>query len=1017
VPVRHKTLIILAITISAFVGILYVASRSLLLSRFTEIERKSVRQDVDRARAAIDADFAAMDALALDNSSWDAAYAFMSHPDPHFIASEFGQSPDGALAAQHDDFLLYVSPGGAVVGDKNFGLTPGDYARLLTDMRPHLSVESPIIQTSLHSEHVNGILILPEGPLLVAARSVLPSNGQGTPDGVFVIGRLFNEGELGRLAAQTSLNLSFCAAAGSSMPADFSAALSQLPLTGSVYVRPLDPSTIAGYTLLTDLYGKPALVLKAEVPRQVYQEGRLSMLYFAAALLLSAVAFGGIVQLLLDKSVVSRLTALNSSVEKLAVGVDENTVRARAGRDEIAMLGNSIHHLIDVVQQAQKQRAEVEARHRIFMNNLPAIAAIKDETGRYIYFNEPMARTFHLKLENLEKPLEPTWFSADVQALIHSHELEVLRLLRPMEFEEMVPTPDGTEHYWLALRFPLTGTEGRILIGMVAIDITARKRAETELALAREQAETDCRIKAEFLANMSHEIRTPINGVIGMSDLAVEAGVTPEQREYLKVVKSSARTLLSIFNDIVDFAKMEAGTLEFEHIDFNLPAAMDSIIRSFSSAARENQTEISLNVESGTPDGVRGDPSRLRQVTMNLLQLAVKLTPSGEVAISVDTEMKTEEEVVLHFSLHTPAEAVSLPRFSSPVPACHSPEVQQGPQLENATLGISIASRLVELMGGRMWVHAEPGHGSSLEFDARFDLPGPFADAGRPAPMSQLRDLRVIVADDNSSNRRILSDILTGWHMLVTCVPSGHEAIAELERAQMQGAPFAVAILDGRMADIDGFELAERIRSNTALASIPLILLASAGLRGDAARCRDLGIQAYLPKPVSSADLLDTIRRIVSHVAAENPEGAPLLTRHSLREARRHLKILVAEDNAVDRTLAVRLLEKRGYTVETVETGRAVLDALEVQPFDAILMDVQMPEMDGLQATTAIREHERLTGQHVPIIAMTAYAMSGDKERCLAAGMDSYVPKPLNVQHLYQTIDELSGAGLAPSVA
>ncbi len=740
-------------------------------------------------------------------------------------------------------------------------------------------------------------------------------------------------------------------------------------------------------------------------------------LYIAAALILSGVAFGGIVQLLLEKSVVSRLSALNSAIDSIAAGMDDHAAKAQSSRDELAVLGNSVHHLIDVVQLAQKQRAEVEARHRIFMNNLPAVAAIKDEAGRYVYFNEPMARTFHLSNDNLKKPLEPTWLSADVQALIHSHELEVLRLLRPMEFEEMVPTPDGAEHYWLALRFPLTGAEGRILVGMVAIDITARKRAETELARAREQAEVACRIKAEFLANMSHEIRTPINGVIGMSDLAVESGVTPEQREYLKIVKSSARSLLSLFNDIVDFAKMEAGTLEFEHIDFNLPAAIDSIVRSLVSAAREKKLDIFSHLESGTPAGVRGDPTRFRQVLVNLLQLAIKLTSSGEIAVAVDPEMKTEEEVVLHFSVHTPAEAVSLPQFSSPLPAPDSAEDADERQLENATLSMSIASRLVELMGGRMWVHAEPGHGSSLEFDARFDLPSPFADAGRPAPMSQLRGLRVLVADDNPSNRRILSEMLTGWHILVTPAAGGQEAITELERAQAQGAPFAIAILDGRMPDMDGFTLAESIRNNQGLADISMILLASAGLRGDAARCRDLGIKAYLPKPIVPADLLDAIRRILGQLAADNTHFAPLLTRHLLREARRNLKILVAEDNAVDRTLAVRLLEKRGYSVETVETGRAVLDALQHQPFDAILMDVQMPEMDGLQATTAIREHERLTGQHVPIVAMTAYAMSGDKERCLAAGMDSYIPKPLNIQHLYQTIDQLSSARLAPSVA
>jgi two-component system sensor histidine kinase/response regulator len=740
-------------------------------------------------------------------------------------------------------------------------------------------------------------------------------------------------------------------------------------------------------------------------------------LYIAGALILSGVAFGGVVQLLLEKSVISRLSVLNAAIDAIAVGVGASTSQAQSGRDEIAMLSNSVHHLIDAVQVSQKQRDEIEARHRIFMNHLPAIAAIKDESGRYLYFNEPMAKTFQLALEESAKPVAPSWLTADLAARLHSHDVEVLRLQHPMEFEEMVPTPDGTEHYWLALRFPLKGTGGENLVGLVAIDITARKRAENELSLAREKAELACRTKAEFLASMSHEIRTPINGVIGMTDLALESGLTPEQREYLAIVKSSGRALLSLFNDILDFAKMDAGTLDFEHIDFNLRAAVDSIIRSFTPVAHENKLELTSRVDAAIPDAVSGDPTRLRQVIVNLLRIALNATPTGEVTVAVCTEMETEEEAVLHFSIHTPAEGVSIP-VSSPVPENEiTVSEHENPQLDGSGLGLTIASRLVELMGGRIWVVNETGQGSSLEFNARFDLPSPFADAGRPAPMSQLRGLRVIVTDDNPSNRRILGDMLTAWQMRVTLAADAENTLSELGRAALQGAPFALAILDGRMPDMDGFQLAEKIGHNPDLAAMAVILLTSAGLRGDAARCRDLGIKAYLPKPVAAADLLDAIRRILGRSPTTHSGSSALLTRHSLREARRNMRILVAEDNAVDRTLAVRLLEKRGYRVETVETGKGAVDALERQPFDAILMDIQMPEMDGLQATTTIRDRERITGAHVPIIAMTAYAMSGDKERCLAAGMDRYIPKPLNIQYLYQAIDELSASRPAQYLA
>ena len=734
---------------------------------------------------------------------------------------------------------------------------------------------------------------------------------------------------------------------------------------------------------------------------------------FAIGLLLAGIGIGGVVHLLLERSVGSRLAAINASVEGIAIGIDRNNMSVRSGRDELAMVGNAVHMMIDAVQRSQKQREEIEARHRIFMNNLPAIAAIKDDAGRYIYFNEPMAKTFNLGLDHLEKPVEPTWLPSDVQALIRSHEMEVLRVLRPMEFEEKIPTPDGAERYWLSFRFPMTGTDGHTLIGMVAIDITARKRAETELSLAREKAEMACRTKAEFLASMSHDIRTPINAVMGMTDLALETSLTPEQREYLDTVKTSAHLILSLFNDILDFAKMEAGILEFEHIDFSLPAAIEAIIRLLAPAAREKQLQFSSELSTGIPDAIRGDPTRLRKVMVNLLRTVMECTKSGEIAISVETEMETADEAVLHFSIHSPAETIPFEP--------HTPEsadaLSGAPSfnLEGNKIGMAISSRLVEMMGGRIWTETEPGVGSSLHFNARFDLPNPFADAGQPASVSQLQGVRVLVVADNAANRRMLGDMLTAWQMRCTFAPNGAEAVAEVERAGIDGVPFSAAIIDGRLPDMDGFALAEKIKRDEQSASLGVILFTSAGLRGDAARCRDLGIKAYLPKPVAAADLLDTLRQILGQPSSA-ADAASLVTRHSLREARRQLKILLAEDNAIDRTLAVRLLEKRGYTVQTVETGKAVLEAVSRQPFDVILIDVQMPEMDGLQATAAIRDRERITGRRIPIIAMTAYALSGDKERCLAAGMDRYVPKPLDVQRLYQTIDELcSSAKHSPS--
>ena len=525
-----------------------------------------------------------------------------------------------------------------------------------------------------------------------------------------------------------------------------------------------------------------------------------------------------------------------------------------------------------------------------------------------------------------------------------------------------------------------------------------------DLETARRRAEEATRAKSEFLANISHEIRTPMNAMIGMTELALSTRITREQREYLNTIQGSADALLTLVNDLLDFSKIEARKLQLDHVGFNLRDALEDTMRVLAPRAHKKGVELACHIHPDVPDALTGDPLRLRQIVVNLVGNAIKFTDHGEVVLRVQAESRRNGNAQLRFSVTDTGIGIAPEKQVVIFEAFSQADSSTTRRYGGTGLGLAISAQLVELMGGTIAVESQPGRGSKFHFTASFEV----QQLGAEKQVSRWRtltDLPVLIVDDNATNRRILEEVFTNWHMRPVAVESGASALATLEKSLHANQPFAVVLLDGHMPDMDGFAVAERISQDHRYARMKLVMLTSAGQPQDVARCHKLGISAYLTKPIKQSELFDVIVSAISQPLVERLH-APRLRKKS-QPAQRGLRVLLAEDNPVNQLVATRIFEKLGHQVTVVSNGREALAAVQSGNFDLVAMDVQMPGMDGLDATSAIRAWEKTTGTHIPIIAMTAHAMKGDRERCLAAGMDAYTSKPIRIRELEQAIAEL----------
>jgi PAS domain S-box-containing protein len=675
----------------------------------------------------------------------------------------------------------------------------------------------------------------------------------------------------------------------------------------------------------------------------------------------------------------------------------------------------------DITDLVSAERALARERDmlRTLMDNLPDFIYVKDTEGRYLVVNEAVRRILgavsmeevvgksHRDFLSVEQSEQE---SADDQAVLTSGTASIDR-------EERIIDREGKELWLLTSKVPLRDGANRI-VGLVGIDrnISKLKRTEEQLRAAKDAADAANRAKSAFLANMSHEIRTPMNAIIGMTDLLLETPLNDAQREYLAMVQQSGDALLKLINDILDFSKIEAGKLELDVADFELRESLGDALKAQALRAHEKGLELAYHVAADVPQFVRGDAGRLRQIVTNLVGNAIKFTENGEVVLDVTRRSETEKAVTLEFSVTDTGIGIPDDKCGTIFREFEQADSSTTRRFGGTGLGLAISAKLVNLMRGRIWVESEVGRGSAFHFTARFaraEL------AARPAglPEVAVSGTAALIVEDHATNRRILHEMLTNWGMVPSTAASAKEALALLRGASAEGRPIPVIISHATLPDMDGYALAQAIHAQPTLGSPAIIVSTSAIRSDDDQRWRHVGITAQLMKPMKQSELFDAIvtaldRRGPRRTAAAHPHPEPAAPQAS------SLRILLAEDNLVNQRLARGVLEGLGHVVSVANNGRQAVDMLDALDFDLVLMDVQMPELDGLAATRAIRQRERQRGlRRIPIVAMTAHAMKGDRELCLDAGMDDYLSKPIRVNELAEKLADLFPAGRGAALA
>jgi len=659
------------------------------------------------------------------------------------------------------------------------------------------------------------------------------------------------------------------------------------------------------------------------------------------------------------------------------------------------------------IEEISEELRQARAAFQSIADSLPLNMLIKDAQGRRVFANKTYLEFHSLSLSDIVGKTDADLFPEDLARKYSEDDTAILNTGEIMHDVEEHQLP-GEERRWIErTKSPLRDADGKIVgVQILFWDVTQRQRAQEELQEARETAEAASRAKSEFLATMSHEIRTPMNGIIGMTELVLDTNLTTSQREYLQMVQESGESLLAIINDVLDFSKIEAGQLELDPAPFNLRDSLEDTVRSLAMRAHGKGLELAIAIDPKAPRMLEADLGRLRQVVVNLVGNAIKFTHRGEVLLTVTSQSETKSHCTLSFSVRDTGIGIPADKRGYIFEEFQQADTSTTRSYGGTGLGLAISSRLVGLMGGEIGVESEVGQGSTFHFTVTLPVSAAIGDSHAQTEQTDLQhdlsDTAVLIVDDNETNCRILFELLNNWGMKPTVANNAHEAFDFLRNPTNGKSAFDLVLLDVNMPEVDGFEFAGWVRKDEAVAKTPLVMLTSAGKSGDAVERSSLNIAANLLKPIKQSELFDAIVAALDTTSlGENMNDARQQEQHENAAAPlQSVRVLLAEDNGVNQKLACGVLNKLGCQVTVVENGAKAVAAVSAQEFDAIFMDIEMPEMDGIDATVEIRRREQGTKRHIPIIAVTANAMVADRVRCFEAGMDDYLSKPVRMEEI-----------------